>query len=103
MSQQIEVDESAQLLGVESDAINILSPDLAYRRLAMVNVVYVGAAGANADDWVLVDAGLMGTASAIIHAAEDRFGDHSRPSAIILTHGHFDHVGALSALAEQWD
>jgi glyoxylase-like metal-dependent hydrolase (beta-lactamase superfamily II) len=36
-------------------------------------------------------------------AAEERFGAAARPSAIVLTHGHFDHVGALYALLEEWD
>lgn len=76
-------------------------PDLAYQRLALVNVIYYGAPGDR--QWVLIDAGLPGTASLIINAAEQRFGPNARPAAIILTHGHFDHVGALKTLAERWD
>lgn len=45
----------------------------------------------------------MGTTSLITGAAEERFGPNSRPAAIIMTHGHFDHVGALEQLAERWD
>ena len=35
----------------------------------------------------------------IIHALESR---GLEPSAILLTHGHFDHVGALDDLLERW-
>ncbi len=53
--------------------------------------------------WVLVDAGLSTSLGAIVAAAAARFGPNARPSAIVLTHGHFDHVGSLEALAEMWD
>ena len=38
----------------------------------------------------------------IISVIEERFGKNSRPKAIILTHGHFDHVGAIIDLVKYW-
>ncbi len=82
-----------------SPAMQRLTPDLTFLRLFMVNVYFVG----DEDGWVLVDAGLPSSALRIRRAAEQRFGAGSRPRAIVLTHGHFDHVGALPELAEAWD
>lgn len=53
-------------------------------------------------DWVLVDAGMPKSAEKIIEAAEKLFSDNAKPKAIILTHGHFDHVGAIIDLVERW-
>ncbi|AIF42307.1 MBL fold metallo-hydrolase [Virgibacillus sp. SK37] len=54
-------------------------------------------------DWVLVDAGLPNAAPEIKSVVVDRFGRGSKPSAIILTHGHFDHVGGLADLIDEWE
>src|SRR5687767_12655631 len=53
--------------------------------------------------WALVDAGLKWSAGTIRNMAREIFGNTSRPAAIILTHGHFDHTGALITLAKEWD
>ncbi len=55
------------------------------------------------DQWVLVDTGLKWSASKIKEMAAYLFGEESIPKAIILTHGHFDHVGSVVKLAEEWN
>jgi glyoxylase-like metal-dependent hydrolase (beta-lactamase superfamily II) len=62
-----------------------------------------GPPGSESGNWVLVDAGLSISAPAILKAVAEWAGPESRPKAIVLTHGHFDHVGSLKALAEMWD
>ena len=101
---QIPIDPSARAGDPDADALrddgtHEVTRDVAYKRLALVNVVFVGMA--RSSDWVLVDAGIYGSASLIASAAEARF--PSPPKCIVLTHGHFDHVGALSTLARRWD
>lgn len=95
--------DSPQHGASKDDGTHEVASDLAYKRLAIVNVAFYGAPGACDHQWVLIDAGVMGTAGLIAEAAAERFGPDARPAAIILTHGHFDHVGALEALVERWD
>jgi len=93
----------AQGRGGQQSAATQVTTDLAYLRDRIVNLYFVGEAGAGDQQWTLVDAGLHGSADRIVRAAEDRFGPGARPAAIVLTHGHFDHVGALETLAARWD
>jgi glyoxylase-like metal-dependent hydrolase (beta-lactamase superfamily II) len=53
--------------------------------------------------WVLIDTGMPFSANKIRRWAEELFGPDARPSCILLTHGHFDHVGSVESLAESWD
>ena len=104
MTQQVPLGEEARAdSGEGQDGTHEIAADLAYQRLVMANVVYYGRPGAGDRGWVLVDAGVMGTKRLIKSAAEARFGEGARPSAIVLTHGHFDHVGVLEDLAAEWD
>ena len=53
--------------------------------------------------WVVVDAGMSSRhAKKIFRCAAERFGEEATPTGILLTHGHFDHVGGVSALLERW-
>ncbi|MFD1361177.1 MBL fold metallo-hydrolase [Lentibacillus salinarum] len=75
--------------------------DVYYYTDQIANVMFVGYP--KQGEWVLIDAGLPGAADEIRSEAAERFGENSRPSAIILTHGHFDHVGGLVELVKAWD
>jgi glyoxylase-like metal-dependent hydrolase (beta-lactamase superfamily II) len=66
-----------------------------------VNVYLIHTGTAN--HWVLVDAGLPTSAAKIKKVAAHLFWPQATPSAIILTHGHFDHTGSLKRLATEWD
>ncbi|WP_341299362.1 MBL fold metallo-hydrolase [Lysinibacillus sp. FSL H8-0500] len=75
-------------------------PDLYQYTIQIVNIVLYGDPGTK--EFVLIDAGMPKSAEEIISVAEGRFGPNSRPKAIILTHGHFDHVGGIIELIEHW-
>jgi glyoxylase-like metal-dependent hydrolase (beta-lactamase superfamily II) len=91
-------DDHALALSDESVAsLDAVAAGVVGLRVLIVNVFAIqGPAG-----WLLVDAGLTGSAGRIRRWARSRFGDLP-PAAILLTHAHFDHVGALEALLEEW-
>lgn len=77
-----------------------ITTDILALDFTIVKAFLVGTPGS---EWVLVDTGLENSAGFILESAEKRFGKGSRPQAIILTHGHFDHVGSVIKLSEAWD
>lgn len=77
-------------------------PDLYCYTNQIVNLCCVGNPD-NSGEWVLVDTGMPESSNRIVEMVEERFGEDSKPQAIILTHGHFDHVGAVVDLVEKWE
>ena len=76
-------------------------PDVYCHTIQIVNICFIGNPESN--EFVLIDAGMPGSSDDIISLSKERFGSDTRPKAIILTHGHFDHVGAIIELVRHWD
>lgn len=74
-------------------------PDIYCYTDQIVNLVVYGT---NRDEFVLIDSGMPKSAPEIKAMIAKRFGDAAVPRAIVLTHGHFDHVGSLVELLEDW-
>lgn len=95
-------DKIIPVTSVDSGNVEPVAHDLHYLNIQIVNVCFFGQPG-DQNDWVLIDAGMPRSAENLIQEAEKLFGKNNPPKAIILTHGHFDHVGALVELVEHWN
>ena len=83
-------------------AFSAVVPGLSMLRDVFVNLYYAFPPDQPQGPWVLIDAGLPGSADKIRQHATEQFGADTPPAAILLTHGHFDHVGGLQGLLEAW-
>src|SRR5579875_2492197 len=77
--------------------LEAIAPGLGGLKIAFVNVFGVEVNGG----WTLIDAAIPYSASRIKSWAEKTYG--RAPRAIVLTHGHFDHVSAAKELADEWN
>lgn len=81
---------------------NKITQDIYGYRTAIANIALVGGCGEEGNDWVLIDAGVPFSGIYIKQFIEQVLGGGKKPISIILTHAHFDHVGALSYLLNEW-
>jgi glyoxylase-like metal-dependent hydrolase (beta-lactamase superfamily II) len=84
------------------DFLSFVADGVYHTKIVFVGAYFVDTPENASNSWVLVDTGLPLSQGRIIKAAQSRYGNQ-KPSAIILTHGHFDHAGAALGLAEEWD
>ncbi|MDX5347837.1 MAG: MBL fold metallo-hydrolase [Hymenobacteraceae bacterium] len=76
-----------------------VAPGIWGLKTVFVNLYFIESNG----NWVLLDTGVYGSTKKIKETAAELFGSGNKPLFILLTHGHFDHVGAVKELAEEWD
>lgn len=79
-----------------------VTKDIMLLNFTVVRACMVGDPNSNNKEWVLIDTGLENSADFIVESAEKRFGKNNPPKSIILTHGHFDHVGSVIKLFKLW-
>ncbi|MFD1871417.1 MBL fold metallo-hydrolase [Hymenobacter bucti] len=78
-------------------------PGLHVLRDVFVNLYYAAAVPEQLlGPWVLIDAGLPGSAAKVKAHAAEVFGPANPPIAIVMTHAHFDHAGSLDELLKLW-
>lgn len=75
-------------------------PDVICHTIQIVNICLVDLP--ETSEFVLIDAGMPESAEEIFNLVAERYGPGMKPQAIILTHGHFDHVGAIIELVNEW-
>jgi glyoxylase-like metal-dependent hydrolase (beta-lactamase superfamily II) len=95
-----------KLLDILSDATastQQVTHDILLLKFTLVNLYIIGEPIGENSKWILVDTGLSHSANAIMQEAKRLYGENCPPQAIILTHGHFDHVGSLIQLADHWN
>lgn len=78
-----------------------IKPDIMMLKFTVVNAFILENRKENR--WFLIDTGLESSDEFIVKTAENRFGEKNGPAFILLTHGHFDHVGSVKKLSEYWD
>ncbi|MFC7063384.1 MBL fold metallo-hydrolase [Halobacillus seohaensis] len=95
-----EIDKQSEVLCFDHAEPAGVLEDVAFYRTLIANIWMIGEP--ESKEWVLIDTGPIHYCNRIIEACKKRFGDIP-PKAIILTHGHFDHVGSAKDLAKHWN
>ena len=99
MKESSSTERFIPMTSVGSGQVKKVATDIHCLTVQFVNVCFIG----TAQSWFLVDAGTPKSSHMILNAVKSRFGENAKPEAIILTHGHFDHVGAIFELLKVWD
>ncbi len=102
MNKETSTDHYMPMTSIARGKVIPISNDLYSLTIQIVNICLYGDPS-KTNEWVLIDAGMPKSINKIKAVAEEIFGKNNKLKAIILTHGHFDHVGALEELLGIWN
>lgn len=80
--------------------IFIVAPNVWRLKDVFVNVFIIK--NSHSNNFILIDAGLKSAAPKIKEMIAAVLEPNAAPTAIVMTHGHFDHRGSLQTLADEW-
>lgn len=97
------VDRREQSATQEREIVNniyAIAPNVWRMKDVFVNVYIIEST--EQPGWVLIDTGMKSSYAKIKNMVAEVIEPGAKPQAIIMTHGHFDHRGALQQLADEW-
>ncbi|ERJ12075.1 MBL fold metallo-hydrolase [Haloplasma contractile] len=85
---------------VEHNHVIKIAEDVFCIQILLVNSILIGQP--NSGEFILIDTGVKKSKNHIIDKIESIYGKSAKPRAIILTHGHFDHIGSIKQLIDHY-
>lgn len=101
MKKSASTNRSLPVTSTKSGEVTKLTEDVYCYTNQIVNAYFVRDK-TSPNEWVLVDAGMPASGVKLLHAAESVLGKDHSLKGILLTHGHFDHVGGIVTVLKRY-
>ncbi|WP_153732105.1 MBL fold metallo-hydrolase [Sporosarcina obsidiansis] len=100
MKRSSSTDRVLPVTSVDSGHVEEIAPGIYCYTIQIVNAYFINNLE-HPTQWILVDAGMPASGDKILEKAEELFGAEHQLQEIILTHGHFDHIGGIIDILEK--
>lgn len=100
MKRSSSTDRVLPVTSVDSGHVEEIAKGIYCYTVQIVNTYFIKDES-SANGWILIDAGMPASGDKILEKAEELFGRDHQLQQIILTHGHFDHIGGIIDILEK--